>query len=159
MLLKDSILGQIEIVKERMDRAAKIEFLKAKAYFMRRAQDDNLNKALQSYLFLLRVDKLNGLYSKAMTGTELKGGTVFGSNNYFEFSASTDEYLSGLPKLRIFADKIKKYTEDLGFELWNEKKKYFTAKEKEEYNNLKEAWQWDYATAEELEKAIMLEFQ
>lgn len=160
--LKDSILCQIDTVKERMDRAAKIEFLKAKAYFMKRTYEDYMDKAFQSYLFLLKVDKLNGLYSKAMTGTELKGGTVFGSNEYFEFSASTDEYLSGLPKLRIYANKIKMHKEKLIFELWNEKKKYFTAKEKEEYNNLREAYMYDdygnIRSEEELEKVLMLEF-
>ena len=44
----------------------------------------------------------------------------------------------------------------------NEKKKYFTAKEKEEYNNLREAYMYDdygnIRTEEELEKVLMLEF-
>ena len=160
--MKEYVVSQIDSVKRKMDRAAKIEFLKAKAYFMKRTYEDYMDRAFKSYLFLLRVDKLNGLYSKAMTGEELKGGAVFGSNEYFEFSASTDEYLSGLPKLRIYADKIKKHKEDLVFELWNEKKKYFTAKEKEEYNNLREAYMYDdygnIRTEEELEKVLMLEF-
>lgn len=157
MNMKDSIYNQIQVVKERMDRAAKIEFLKAKAYFMRR-KDDDLNKSLKSYLFLIRMDKLNGLYSKAMTGEELKGGAIFGSSEYFIFTANTDEYLSALPKLRIFSDVIKKYEDDLAFELWKEKVKYFTPKEREEYNLLREAYMYDYETEEELERALMKEF-
>ncbi len=162
MHLKDTINCQIEVVKERMDRAAKIEFLKAKAYFMRRKGNEDLDKALKSYLFLIRMDKLNGLYSKMMTGEELKGGLVFGSNEYFTFTASTDEYLSGLPKLRIFNEKIKQYSEQLAFELWKERKKYFNATELEQYNILKEAYMYDdegnIRSEEELEKVLMIEF-
>jgi len=159
--MKDTLLSRINVVKEKMDRAAKIEFLKAKAYFMRNKRDE---KALQSYLFLLRVDKLNGLYSKAMTGEELKGGAIFGSNEYFEFSAKTDEFLSALPLVKDFINPIKDYKEKLISELWNEKKKYFTAKEKEEYNNMREAYMYDEVTQElrteeELERVIMNEWQ
>ena len=158
---KESIKEKILTVKEQMDKAAKIEFLKAKAYMMR-GGEDNIAKALESYKFLLKMDKLNGLYSKAMDGNELMAGAIFGSNTYFQYSAHTDEFLSNLFKMKNCADEIKGYEEKLMVELWDLKKKLFTPKEKEEYNILREAYMYDdygnIRTEEELEKVLMLEF-
>ena len=156
--MRDSLMKQIESVKEPMDKAGKINLLKAKAYFMRKDYD----KALESYLFLIRLDKLNGLYSKIMTGQELKGGSVFGSSEYFEFTANTDEYLSSLPRFKSLNDKIAEYKNELGWQLWAESKNYFTPEEWEQYNNLKEAYLWknsgDMRTDEELETLIRMIF-
>ncbi|MBE6224574.1 MAG: hypothetical protein E7122_05035 [Bacteroidales bacterium] len=154
---KESIKEKILTVKEQMDKAAKIEFLKAKAYMMR-GGEDNIAKALESYKFLLKMDKLNGLYSKAIDGNELMGGAIFGSNTYFQYSAHTDEFLSNLFKMKSCADEIKGYEEKLMVELWDLQKKLFTEKDKEEYNAIKEAYSMDYTNEAELEKALMLEF-
>ena len=104
------------------------------------------------------MDKLNGLYSKAMDGKVLMGGAIFGSNAYFQYSAQTDEFLSNLFKMKSCADEIKGYEEKLMVELWDLKKKLFTEKDKEEYNAIKEAYSIDYTNEAELEKALMLEF-
>lgn len=142
--LKDTIAVRMQEVKEKMDRASKIEFLKAKAYVMRRNGEEDWNKALESYLFLLRVDALNGLYNVALTGEADIRGAVFGSSQYFYYTSQTDEYLQYLPRMTIgsrsFSDIIEKYKSDITFEMKKEEVKYYNKEKMESYLAEREAW-------------------
>lgn len=161
---KENIMKQINIVKDSMDRAAKIEFLKAKAYVMRNKGEDDWKKALESYLFVRKVDQINGLYNLILTGDKDNRGAVFGSSEYFKYSTEMDEYLQSLPYVTMgnvnFSDIIEKSLQDFAFEIWKERKKFFTPEDLEFYNTLKQEYMYDYVTGEErtgdeLEKYIM----
>lgn len=142
--LKDTIALQMQEAKVKMDRAAKIEFLKAKAYVMRRQGEDDWNKALESYLFLLKMDALNGLYNVALTGEADIRGAVFGSSQYFFYTAQTDEYLQYLPRMSVgsknFNDIIGKYKEDITFQMKKEEVKYYNKQKMQDYLEEREAW-------------------
>ncbi len=142
--LKDTIMQQINAAKERMDRAAKIEFLKAKAYVMRRSGEDDWSKALDSYLFLRRADKINGMYNVALTGEEDIRGAVFGSSQYFEYTAQTDEYLQYLPSVSTsrgnFKEIIDKYIEVITLQIKKEEVTYYNAEKMEAYLSERDAW-------------------
>lgn len=157
---KDSVYTQMMWAKEKMDRAAKIEFLKAKAYVMRGKGEDDWNKALESYLFILRMDKLNGLYSIALTGEEDIRGAVFGSSRYFEYIAQTDEYVHYLPSITTskgsFAEIRDKYLEKITFQLKKEEVKYYSPEKLAEYNELRQAYTSMGYTPDIVDKIIFL---
>ena len=158
---KDSVYTQMMEAKEKMDRAAKIEFLKAKAYVMRRKGEDDWNKALDSYLFILRMDKLNGLYNIALTGEEDIRGAVFGSSKYFEYTAQTDEYVQYLPSITTskgsFAEIRDKYLEEITFQLKKEEVKYYSPEKLAEYNEIRQAYLDMGYTPDIVDKIIFLE--
>lgn len=157
---KDSVYTQMMWAKEKMDRAAKIEFLKAKAYVMRGKGEDDWNKALESYLFILRMDKLNGLYNIALTGEEDIRGAVFGSSRYFGYTAQTDEYVQYLPSITTskgnFAEIRDKYLEKITFQLKKEEVKYYSPEKLAEYNELRQAYTSMGYTPDIVDKIIFL---
>ncbi len=158
--LKDTIHTQMMAAKDKMDRATKIEFLKAKAYVMRRKGEDDWNKALESYLFMLRMDKLNGLYNVALTGDEDIRGAVFGSSKYFEYTSQTDEYLQYLPSVTTrkgnFSEIIEKYVEEVTFQVKKEEVKYYSQEKLAEYNELRQAYLDMGYTPDIVDKIIFL---
>ncbi len=159
--VRDSLLKQIQVVKDTMDRAAKIEFLKAKAYVMKRKDESDWHKALDSYFFILKMDQLNGVYNVALTGEADIRGAVFGSSKYFEYTALTDEYLQSLPRVSIkgenFGDLIEKYKEKISLEMAKEKVKYFNEEQLANFKELKEYYEQIMGyTGEVLEKALYL---
>lgn len=138
-----NVMPQIEEAKKEMDRAAKIEFLKAKAYIMR-GGEENLNKALDSYLFILRMDKLNGLYNVALTGEKDIRGGVFGSSTYFDYTTRIDEYVQFLPEITTskgsFSKIIDKYLEEITLQINKEEVKYYRPEKLAEYNEIRQAY-------------------
>lgn len=138
-----NVMPQIEEAKKEMDRAAKIEFLKAKAYIMR-GGEENLNKALDSYLFILRMDKLNGLYNVAQTGEKDIRGGVFGSSTYFDYTTRIDEYVQFLPEITTskgsFSKIIDKYLEEITLQINKEEVKYYRPEKLAEYNEIRQAY-------------------
>lgn len=147
--------------KAKMDRAAKIEFLKAKAYVMRGNGEADWNKALQSYLFLIRMDNLNGLYNVALTGDRDNRGAIFGSSEYFKYTAQTDELLQSLPFAIVggvnFSDVIEKHTKEIKLQIAKEEVKFYSPEKLAKFYELKEYYELELGlTGEALDNALYL---
>lgn len=158
---KDSIYSKMMAAKAKMDRAAKIEFLKAKAYVMRGNGEADWNKALQSYLFLIRMDNLNGLYNVALTGDRDIRGAIFGSSEYFKYTAQTDELLQSLPFAIVggvnFSDVIEKYTKEIKLQIAKEEVKFYSPEKLANFYELKEYYELVLGlTGEALDNALYL---
>ena len=157
---KDSIYARMMACKAKMDRAAKIEFLKAKAYVMRGNGEADWNKALQSYLFLIRMDNLNGLYNEALTGNEDIRGAVFGSSKYFTYTAQTDELLQTLPFATVggvnFSEKIESYTNEITLKIKKEAIKFYNPERLAQYNEERQAYLDMGYTPDIVDKIIFL---